>query len=328
MSKKRISIFLLLPLLLSLLFLLVGCGNTYMGLAARWIANGQQETDFYEKTTYSAKPYTTENKDKLKFALTSGTVEQIVQGQRNKDIFNPVINSAILAYNAYTLTTTVNLTGAYTWNGQTYSIDGTGITSTVHFTIGSEGLRPIRSEQQIRSVTPNKIGNSYTFDMYDYSVTKYYNADASAVQIRIAPNGNSTTVQESIKMLDNLRKNNTPYDNAQLYFIARAMQDKLNTVNTVTESAVVPTTLNLITGKEKLTLPISTEEREYDTTSIAISIAGNGIGKGPGRTLKLLSHDDYKHFIYSITETMPYNLGAMHFTLTAITKTNTTQPNP
>lgn len=307
-------------MLLALLFLLVGCGNTYMGLAMRWLAQNEQETDFYEKTTYAAKEYTIKNKDNLEFHLKSGTVEQTVKGEKNVPIHNPFIHAGALPYDAYTLTTTVDLTGAYIYNGQTYAIDGTGITSTVWFTVGKEGLRPITSQQDIRSVTPNKVGNAYTFENFDYTVEKYYNADASKVQIHIMPNGNTTTVQESTKILEKINKENAPYDNAQLYFVARAMRDAINTVNTITESAVVPTALNLKTGKEKLTLPISTEEREYDTTTIAISVAGNGIGKGPGRTLTLLSHDNYQHFIYRIYETMPYGLGAMEFTLTDITK--------
>lgn len=322
MSKRKLYIFLLLPLSLALIMLLVGCGNTYAGLTTRWLAQGEQETSFYEQATYDLTHKTVTNKEGLAFTLTSGTLTQTIQGA-NRAIENALINNGTATnYNSYEYKTELTINGQYTYHGQAIEVKDT-ITSTVLCRISTEGFRPLKSTQIIKATTPeyNAKTKTYTFTKYDYTVDKLYNGDTNTVEIHTTANNNSTSVENSVKTVSNINKKNAPYDSVQLYFVARAMQDATNIVNTITENGIVPTIINLSTGKEKLTFPNTTEEQEFATTNAKISIAGNGIGKGPGRILTFLTSGDFRHTLYRVQETMPYSLGAIVYTLKTITKT-------
>ena len=318
MSKRRFYLFLLLPIFLAITILFVGCGNSYMGLATRWLPANTAETSFVETSNYKASVYSTTNADGLTFELTSGDFSQTITGKKDT-ISSPLIsNGAILPRDVYEYKTSVTIQGEYTYQGQKIRVDDR-VDTTVFFTISTEGFKPLTSTQIIQSTTPvkNYHTKKYEFKTYDYKVDKYYNADASVVQVKITQDPNNTAVETEKKDISNLNKNNAPYDNGQLYFIARAMQDQLNTVNAITENGVLPTSINLSTGKEKLTLPNETE-KEYNVTNVTLSVAGNGIGKGPAHSLTLLSTEKHKHFIYRIREVMPYSLDAITFTLTSI----------
>lgn len=321
MSKRKLYIFLLLPIFLTITMLLVGCGNTYAGLATRWLAQGEQETSFYEKSTYELKHDTVTNAQGLAFELTSGSLTQTIQGQAGRPIINPLINGGTATnYNSYEYKTELNIIGKYIYNGQETAINDS-IASTVYFRVSNDSFRPLTSKQTITATTPEYNNKKYTFTKYDYTVEKFYNGNTNEVEIHINPNNNSTTIATSKKTVKNINKNHAPFDSTQLYFIARSMQDQINTVNTITENGIVQTSINLTTSKEKLTFPNTTEEQEFATTNAIISIAGNGIGKGPGRTLTFLSSGDFKHVLYRIQETLPYSLGSISYTLKTITKT-------
>ena len=323
MSKRKFYIFLLLPILLAITVLLVGCGNSYMGLATRWLPDNTLETSFYERSTYKATPYSTTNADGLTFELTEGNFEQTVEGKRD-NISSPLIsNGAVLPRDVYKYTTKLTLKGKYTYQGQEHTINDNSIETEVFFAISTEGFKPLTSTQKIKSTTPVKNYNTknYEFIAYEYTVNKYYNADASMVRVQTTPAAGNTTIKEETKEFNSINKNNSPYDNAQLYFIARAMQDQLNTVNTIIENGVLPTSINLSTGKENLTLLNEQNAKEYGVTNVTLTVATNGIGKGPARSLTLLSTETFKHFIYRIREVMPYSLGSITFTLGSISTT-------
>ena len=325
MSRRKIYITILLPILLAISFLFVGCGNSYMGLATRWLANGQTESTFFEETTYTAKPYTASNKDGLQFELTSGGVKQTIQAMTT-DISNPMINEGIATQQTgYALISQTNITGKFSYNGQDYPINDS-ILSRSFIRLSSSGFRPIVSEQVIQSTTPvyDFQTKKYNIVQYDYTVLKYYNGDSTSVQVTMTPNNGSTTIEKSTNTYSNLNKNNAPIDNTELYFMARAMQDSINIFNTITNSGIVTTQINLSTGTENLKdLPstTATEEKSYGTTYAAITITGTGIGKGPGRRLTFISYDNYNHALYRIQETMPYNLGGIEYILSSITNT-------
>ena len=332
MSRRKIYITILLPILLAISFLFVGCGNSYMGLATRWLANGQLESTFFEETTYTAKPYTATNKDGLQFELASGGVKQTIQGMTTA-ISNPLINQGIATQqNGYALISQTNITGKFSYNGQDYAINDS-ILSRSFIRYSSSGFRPIVSEQVIQSTTPvyDFQTKKYNIVQYDYTVLKYYDGDSNSVQITITPSEGSTTIEKSTNTYYNLAKNNVPIDNTELYFMARAMRDNINIFNTITSSGIVQTQINLSTGTENLKdLPSATDttEKSYATTSTAISIAGTGIGKGPGRRLTFISYDSFNHALYRIQEIMPYNLGDITYTLSTITTTKAPTPAP
>lgn len=327
MVKNKIYLLILLPILMACVMLFVGCGATFTGLTTRFLAEGERETTFFEQSTYALSHDIMTNKNGLAFDLDAAASSLLVtiEGDANLHLANSNIDSQFNG-EGYKYRTVLTIRGRYTYNNQERPINNI-ITTDVYFAAARRNFRPLYSSQTIQTTTPeyNAKTKGYDFKDYNYTVVKEYNNDSSSAFIQItnilpvAPN--TTAIQESTKTVHNLKKTNAPFDSTQLYFTARTMNDKLNTVNAVTENGVVATSINLNTQKEKLTFPNTNAEAEYDVTLAAISITGNTIAKGPGKILSFLTSGNFKHALYRIKEVLPYALGSITYTLSSITKT-------
>ena len=233
----------------------------------------------------------------------------------------------------YRLDTAFNISGSYTIDGQEYPIDDE-ITTTARFLGIDKNLKPVYSERNV-SAHSIVLDGQYKVEYYEYKVTVNYSENqAVATFEKGADSTGDFTILSGEKTYDKIF-DKTYIDNEIMLFALRNIALSESTSCTFTSldalsqtvrtlvAAVDSSTPTVVIGNDDGLNYVNDGIRVGSVQTYKLSVTNEGTFAGTPLVLYYAAPTEQKEGqrLIKMSAAMPLNCGALHYTVTKVTKT-------